>query len=163
MAWPPKKTALRWIVWFSFQATVSSSWEADSTSRSPSPSRSPATAQRAWGASVARVRRIHDEPLPELFSYQASLLSPHEAESPSRSPSASRSAAETNSAALAWVLITCVAQLEPLAALFSYQVILLSSCEAESASTSPSPSISAAWTERAPSALLVRMRKVQPP
>jgi hypothetical protein len=50
------------------------------------------------------------------------------------------------------VVIVRAVQAEPSPAVFSYHAILSSSMEADSTSRSPSPSTSAAWTERAPSA-----------
>ncbi len=77
-----------------------------------------------------------------------------EAERTSRSPSPSTSAAKTDRAPSAAVEITCCASEaapRPCRA-FSYQAILSSNGEAERTSRSPSPSTSAAKTERAPSA-----------
>ena len=85
------------------------------------------------------------------FSYHAMVLSSEEAETISISPSASISAAITENALSAFVAITFLVQVGFASPLFSYQAMVSSLCEADKISISPSPSISAAKTECAPS------------
>ena len=136
---------------FSYQAIVSSTPEAERTSTSPSPSRS--AAKTDWAPSAAVVITCWSPKLPDpsVFSYQAILSSSLDAESTSRSPSPSTSAAKTDTAPSAAVVITCWSPKLPDPSVFSYQAILSSPYEAESTSRSPSPSTSAAKTELATS------------
>ena len=92
-------------------------------------------------------------PLP-LFLYHAILLSKREAESTSRSPSPSKSAAWTDHAPSAEVLMAVCTVKPPLPS-FLYHAILSSSREADNTSKSPSPSKSAAYTDQAPSAVVL--------
>ena len=84
-----------------------------------------------------------------------------EADTISISPSPSISAAKTENAALALVAILAAAQVGSAAPLFSYQAMVSSRKEAETISISPSPSISAAKTELAPSALVAILAAAQ--
>ncbi len=93
-------------------------------------------------------------PSPSRFSYQAILSSSIDAESTSMSPSPSRSAAKTENAPSAAVVITCCGPKLPAPSRFSYQAILSSSWDADRTSRSPSPSRSAAKTDRPRSAVL---------
>ena len=79
-------------------------------------------------------------------------LSFKEADIISISPSPSISAAKTEYAASALVAISEAAQVGSAAPLFSYHAMVSSRKEADTISISPSPSISAAKTECAPSA-----------
>ena len=81
------------------------------------------------------------------FSYQVMLLMWYSPTTTSTSPSPSTSAAKTEKAPLAAVLIVRAVHPGGDAPLFSYQVILLLYSDADSASVSPSPSTSAAKTE----------------
>src|SRR5881296_1474208 len=92
----PGNAALRWMVLFSYQAILSSTCDADRTSVSPSPSRSAANTQEAAMAAVEMVRAVHVGGEAPLFSYQAILLSPCDADRTSVSPSPSTSAAKTD-------------------------------------------------------------------
>src|SRR6185295_130322 len=139
---------------FSYQAILSSRIEAESASRSPSPSTSATYTEWGTMALVEIVWSAQEVPPPPTFSYQAILSSLIEAESASRSPSPSTSAAYTERAPLALVEIVCSVQEVPPPPTFSYQAILSSCSDAESASRSPSPSTSATRTEKAPSALV---------
>ena len=78
------------------------------------------------------------------FSYQAILLSILDALTISRSPSPSMSAAKTERAPSADVVMVRAVKLGSAAPSFSYQAILSSLYEAERTSRSPSLSISAA-------------------
>ena len=92
-------------------------------------------------------------------SYHAILSSLKDAERTSRSPSPSTSAAYTENAPSAAVVISCAVKLS--APSFSYHAILLPNCKAERTSISPSPSTSAAYTDRAPLAAVVRVCAVK--
>ena len=89
------------------------------------------------------------------------VLSPDEADTISISPSPSISAAKTDLARSALVAITALVQEGSAAPLFSYQAMVLSRVEADTISISPSPSISAAKTDLAPSALVAISAAVQ--
>src|SRR5262245_30841953 len=91
----------------------------------------------------------HRTPFPSRFSYQAILSSSTEAERASMSPSPSTSAAKTERALRADVVITCCGPKLPAPSRFSYQAILLSCADADRVSRSPSPSMSAAYTHQA--------------
>ena len=111
---------------FSYQAILSSSLEAERTSRSPSPSRSAAKTEWAASAAVEITCWLPKLPAPSVFSYQAILSSSAEAERTSRSPSPSTSAAKTDLAPSAAVEITCWLPKLPAPSVFSYQAILSS-------------------------------------
>src|SRR5437867_2512362 len=140
---------------FRYQVTLLSAPEADRTSISPSPSMSAARTSHAPEAIVEMTCSVHKSPDPVKFSYQAILLSKLEAERASMSPSRSRSTAMTLTAPSAEAEMTCCAPKVPAPSRFGYQAILSSLTEAERASISPSPSTSAATTDRAPSADVV--------
>jgi hypothetical protein len=73
---------------------VSSLKEAESTSRSPSPSTSAVSMYSTPSAPVVMVRVVHPGGEAPSFSSQATLSSKADAETTSRSPSASTSARE---------------------------------------------------------------------
>src|SRR5437764_1276030 len=100
---------------FSYQTILLSSSEAERTSRSPSDTD---FAPRAVVLMVCRVKVGSAAP---SFSYQATLLSEAEADRTSRSPSPSRSAAATDVAPLAVVLMVRRVKVGSAAPLFSYQ------------------------------------------
>ena len=80
---------------FSYQAILSSRYEAESTSTSPSSSTSAAKTDTGPSAAVEMTCWSPKLPAPSVFSYQATLSSMYEAESTSTSPSPSTSAAKT--------------------------------------------------------------------
>ena len=80
----------------SYHATVSSPNDAETTSRSPSPSISATYTPRAPLALVAMVTGVKDGFVPPLFSYHVMALSFSDAETMSMSPSPSTSAACTS-------------------------------------------------------------------
>ena len=90
------------------------------------------------------------------FSYHAIEPSRlNDVESTSKSPSPSTSVAYTDQVPIAESATTWALKLAAAAPSFSYQAIVLSNQDAESTSISPSPSISAAYTECAPFAAAV--------
>ena len=89
--------------------------------------------------------------LAPLFSYHAIASSAYDAETISRSPSLSKSATWTIHAPSALESIVCNVKEGFAAPLFSSHEILSSNSDAETISRSPSLSISAATTDRAPS------------
>src|SRR5262245_39228897 len=156
-----KNPALRWIVRFSYQETLSSSKSADRTSRSPSLSRSAADTLRAPTAELVIVWGVQVGWGAPLFSYQAIRESAAEADRTSRSPSPSTSAAKTPQAESAVLVMMCFVQSMGGPANCSYQAIVSSRMEAERTSMSPSPSRSAAKTVCAPSAVVVIVCGIQ--
>ena len=132
---------------FSYQAILSSLFDAERTSRSRSPSRSAANTPCAPKAAMEMIRSGPNVPAPSVFSYQAILLSSRDAESTSRSPSLSRSAAIANCAPSAAEVMTCAAPNVPSPSVFSYQTTVSSPTEVANTSPSPSPSRSAATTD----------------
>ena len=156
------KSALASSSRFSYQAILSSLEEAESTSGSPSPSRSVANTAAAPPAALVITCCGPKSALasPRRFSYQAISLSLRDAESTSGSPSLSRSTANTERAESAAFVIT---RRGPKSALcssrrFSYHAIASSLEEAESTSGSPSRSRSAANTDSALEAAAVITR-----
>ena len=139
---------------FSYHAIVSSFQEAERISISPSPSISVAKTDLALSAFIAISVAVQEEASPLLFSYHAMVSSSVEADNISISPSPSISAAKTLHAPSALVAISVAVQEEASPLLFSYQAMVSSIQEAERISISPSPSISAAKTDLAPSALV---------
>ena len=132
---------------FSYQATVSSSYDAETMSRSPSPSMSATYTLAAPSAEVAMSAAVHEGSAAPSFSYHAMVSSKYDAETMSRSPSPSMSATYTDFAPEAEVAMS-VAVHEGLAApSFSYHAIVLSDSDAETMSRSPSSSMSATWTD----------------
>src|SRR5262249_60945800 len=109
----------------SYQAFLLS-LEADRTSVSPSPSRSAAATDKALSAVVLMVRSVKAGRAAPLFSYQAILSSLKEADTTSTSLSPSRSAADTETAPSALVLMVCSVKPGVVAPSFSYQAILSS-------------------------------------
>ena len=89
------------------------------------------------------------------------VSSPEEADTISISPSPSISAAKTENAPSALVAISEAAQEGSAAPLFSYHAMVSSPEEADTISISPSPSISAAKTDFAVSALVAILAAVQ--
>ena len=77
---------------FSYQAMVSSSWEAETISKSPSLSISATKTFLAPSAVVLISAAVQEGLAAPSFSYQAIVLSPEEAETISKSPSLSISA-----------------------------------------------------------------------
>ena len=140
---------------FSYQAILSSLYEADNTSRSPSLSMSAAQTPYATSAEVVMVLAVKLGSEAPSFSYQAILSSMTEADTTSRSPSLSISAAQTEWAPSAEVVMVLAVKLGSEAPSFSCQAILSSLYEADNTSRSPSLSMSAAQTERTASADVV--------
>ena len=141
---------------FSYQATLPSTYDADSTSRSASPSRS--AASTALGSWVADVTTCWDpnSPRPSTFSYQETWSSMVDAERTSWSPSPSRSAGDAAlPAPLPPVAMTCRVPKTPSPSTFSYQVSAPFPDGALRTSRSPSPSRSTATTDSAPSTPVV--------
>ena len=124
----------------------------DSASRSPSPSTSAANTARAEEASDAMVSTGHSAVLVgSRFSCQTSPHSAHPADNTSTSPSPSTSAADTEYGALVVVASVCAIHDKLTFNLFSSHAMPeLAPEKGFKASTSPSPSTSAANTEEAP-------------
>ena len=76
----------------------------------------------------------------------------YDAETMSGSPSPSMSATYTDLAPSAEVVMSAAVHVGLAAPSFSYHAMVSSACEAETMSRSPSPSMSATYTESAPSA-----------
>src|SRR5262245_43928948 len=106
---------------FSYQATLSSTIDADRASRSPSPSTSPTATELAPSALVEMVCGVQALPSPAVFSYQATVSSALEAARASRSPSSSTSPTATALASEAPSLMVCGVQALPSPAVFWYQ------------------------------------------
>ena len=139
---------------FSYQAMVLSNIEADKMSISPSPSISAANTDHAPSAFVSITALVQVGFALPSFSYQAMVSSCAEADTISISPSPSISAAKTEVAETADVVISSAVQVGFALPSFSYQAMVLSFEEADKMSISPSPSISAANTDNGKSALV---------
>src|SRR5262245_8591537 len=135
--------------------------DAETTSASPSPSRSPAQTEYAPFAPSAMSCSVHSRPPPARFSYHTMRSALGDAETASRSPSPSTSAPTTLRAPGTAVVTACSDQAAPFAPRFSYQLTSLSRSDAEARSRSPSPSRSAATTASAPFAAVVTVCAVQ--
>src|SRR5262245_50340582 len=138
----PVNAALRWIVLFGYQAIFSARSEPDTTSVSPSPSRSAAKIESPPPAApeVKMMRAVQVGGWAPLFSNQAIVLCV--ADTASGSPSPSRPVARTHVDWSMTVEMVRLFQVGVDASLFSYQAI--AAPEAESTSVSPSPSKSVA-------------------
>ena len=141
---------------FSYHAMVSSTPDAETMSRSPSPSMSATTTEYAPSAEVAMSAAVHDglamvndvtQVLVSVCSYHAMVSSLYEAEMMSRSPSPSMSATYTEAALSAEVEMSAAVHEGLAAPSFSYQAMVSSEEDADTMSRSPSPSMSATYTE----------------
>src|SRR5207247_5499858 len=130
-----------------------------SASMSPSPSTSAAKTPVAMSA-IAIVWIVQPGGEAPSFSYQATLSCISALASTSISPSPSTSAANTEFAPFMLKSMVLVVNPGGDPPLFSYQAILRSKDEAERTSVSPSPSTSAAKTDRAPFASVAITRAV---
>ena len=145
---------------FSYHAMVSSLYDAETMSRSPSPSMSATYTERASAAEVAMSAAVHDGLAAPSFSYQAMVLSHRDADTMSRSPSPSMSATYTERAPSAEVAMSAAVHEGLAAPSFSYHAIVSSLSDAETMSRSPSPSMSATYTSTAPSAVVAMLAAV---
>ena len=145
----------------SYHATVSSPFEAETMSRSPSTSMSATNTDFASVAFVAMSTATHVGSAAPSFSYHAIVWSFSAADTISRSPSPSMSAANTDFAPSAVVAMVAAAQEGSAAPSFSYHAIVSSTFSAEIMSRSPSPSMSATNTDLAPDAEVLMSAAVQ--
>ena len=132
---------------FSYHATVSSSYDAETMSGSPSPSMSATWTDIGLSAVVATTFFVHDGFAAPSFSYHAMVSSSRDAETMSRSPSPSMSATYTQPAPLSVVEMSDAVHEGLAAPSFSYHATVSSPYDAETMSRSPSPSMSATWTD----------------
>ena len=135
----------------SYQAMVLSVSEAETISRSPSPSISATSTEYAPFALVTISAAVQVGLAAPLFSYQAMVSSPEDAETMSRSPSASMSATTTSAPPFAFVAMLACEKPGLAAPSFSNQATVLSLEELTTISRSPSLSMSARKTSRAAS------------